>query len=296
MKGKILFYCLLFPALLMAQKTDKNLQQQIEHLVKGFNGDIGIYIHNLKNNKIVSINADTIFPTASIVKISILTGIMDKMEKGTLQYHQQLIYKDSLLYEGEDILGSFKDSEKIELSKVMMLMLTTSDNTASLWLQSIAGGGLRINEILDSLGFKATRVNSRTPGRQEARSQYGWGQTTPREMENFMERIVNGDILSTASSEKMLRLLGRQYWDEEAMSQVPPGVFIADKNGAVDESRSEVMYVNSKTNPYIVSIFTKNNKDQSWDTNNEAWVLTRKVSALLWQYFNKESNWVAPAQ
>ena len=296
MKGKILFYCLLFPTLLMAQKTDKKLQQQIENLVKGFNGDIGIYVHDLKHNKIVSINADTIFPTASIVKISILTGIMDKIEKGALKYHQQLIYKDSLLYEGEDILGSFKDSEKIELSKVMMLMLTTSDNTASLWLQSLAGGGARINEILDRLGFKATRVNSRTSGREVNRIMYGWGQTTPLEMESFMERIVKGDILSKASSEKMLRLLGRQYWDEEAMSQVPPGVFIADKNGAVDESRSEVMYVNSKTNPYIVSIFTKNNKDQSWDSNNEAWVLTRKVSALLWQYFNKESNWIAHAQ
>lgn len=296
MGKKLLFLCLLIPVIAMAQKTDKNLQQQIENLVKGFNGDIGIYIHDLKHNKIVSINADTVFPTASIVKISILTGIMDKIEKGVLQYHQQLIYKDSLLYEGEDILGSFKNSEKIELSKVMMLMLTTSDNTASLWLQSLAGGGVRINEILDSLGFKATRVNSRTPGRQEARNQYGWGQTTPHEMESFMERIVNGDILSKASSEKMLRLLGRQYWDEEAMSQVPPGIFIADKNGAVDESRSEVMYVNSKTNPYIVSIFTKNNKDLSWDTNNEAWVLTRKVSAFLWQYFNKDSKWIAPAQ
>ncbi len=296
MGKKLLFLCLLIPVIAMAQKTDKNLQKQIENLIKGFNGDIGIYIHDLKHNKIVSINADTVFPTASIVKISILTGIMDKIEKGVLQYHQQLIYKDSLLYEGEDILGSFKNSEKIELSKVMMLMLTTSDNTASLWLQSLAGGGVRINEILDSLGFKATRVNSRTPGRQEARNQYGWGQTTPHEMESFMERIVNGDILSKASSEKMLRLLGRQYWDEEAMSQVPPGIFIADKNGAVDESRSEVMYVNSKTNPYIVSIFTKNNKDLSWDTNNEAWVLTRKVSAFLWQYFNKDSKWIAPAQ
>ncbi len=296
MGKKLLFLCLLIPVIAMAQKTDKKLQQQIEHLVKGFNGDIGIYIHDLKHNKIVSINADTIFPTASIVKISILTGIMDKMEKGALQYHQQLIYKDSLLYEGEDILGSFKDSEKIELSKVMMLMLTTSDNTASLWLQSIAGGGSRINEILDSIGFKATRVNSRTPGREVNRTMYGWGQTTPREMESFMERIANGNILSKASSEKMLRLLGRQYWDEEAMSQVPPGIFIADKNGAVDESRSEVMYVNSKTNPYIVSIFTKNNKDQSWETSNEAWVLTRKLSALLWQYFNKDSKWIAPVQ
>lgn len=292
MKQKLLILCLLFPVMAIAQKTDKKLQRQIETLVKGFKGDIGIYVHDLKHNKIVSINADTIFPTASIVKISILTGIMDKLEKGELQYHQQLTYKDSLLYAGEDILGSFKDGEKIELSKVMMLMLTTSDNTASLWLQSIAGGGTRINKILDSIGFTSTRVNSKTPGREENRNCYGWGQTTPREMETFMERIVDGNILSVNASEKMLRLLGRQYWDEEAISQVPPGIFIADKNGAIDASRSEVMYVNSKKNPYILSVFTKNNQDISWDRNNEAWVLTRKLSALLWEYFNPNSKWI----
>lgn len=296
MKSILLFGCFLFPVIIIAQKTDKKLQQQVTRLIKDFKGDIGIYIHDLKHNKTVSINADTIFPTASIVKVSILVGIMDKIEKGELKYHQQLIYKDSLLYAGEDILGSFKDGEKIELSKVMMLMLTTSDNTASLWLQSLAGGGQRINAIMDSLGFKHTRVNSRTAGRESNRNNYGWGQTTPREMENLMERIVNKDILSVAASEKMLRLLSRQYWDEEAISQVPPNVFIADKNGAVDASRSEIMYVNSKKNPYILSVFTKNNKDISWNKNNEAWELTRKLSALVWNYFNPDSKWMAPAE
>ena len=94
-------------------------------------------LHNLKTNKMVSINADTVFPTASMVKIPILIGIMDKINKGELDYHQELKYRDSLFYAGVDILGSFKDTSKIELSKVMMLSLTMSDNTASLWLQSL---------------------------------------------------------------------------------------------------------------------------------------------------------------
>jgi beta-lactamase class A len=274
---------------MQAQKTDAKLQQQIADIIKDFHGDIGVYVHDLKHNKIVAINADTIFPTASIVKISILIGIMDKIEKGELDYHQRLTYTDSLFYdEGDDILSRFKDSSTIELSKVMMLMLTISDNCASLWLQGLAGGGLRINTILDSLGYVYTRVNSRTPGRENNRSQYGWGQTTPREIATIMQRIVDGEMINKEASEKMLRLLGRQYWDEVAMSEVPAGVFIADKNGAVDESRNEVMYVNSKNNPYILSIFTKNNKDTSWTNNNEAWVVTRKVSALLWQHFNSK--------
>jgi beta-lactamase class A len=287
---KLLFSFLLFICVsIHAQKTDVKLQQQIADVIKDFHGDIGVYVRDLKHNKIVAINADTLFPTASIVKISILIGIMNKIEKGELDYHQRLTYTDSLFYdEGDDILSRFKDSSTIELSKVMMLMLTISDNCASLWLQGLAGGGLRINAILDSLGYVYTRVNSRTPGRENNRTQYGWGQTTPREIATIMQRIVDGEMIDKEASAKMLRLLGRQYWDEVAMSEIPAGVFTADKNGAVDESRNEVMYVNSKNNPYILSVFTKNNKDTSWTNNNEAWVVTRKLSALLWQHFNSK--------
>lgn len=269
-----------------AQKTDKHLQQQLAALLNGFNGDIGVYVHDLTKNRVVSIHADTVFPTASMVKIPILTGIMRKIESGELQYHQPLIYKDSLLYEGEDILGSLKNNEKIELSKVIMLMLTMSDNTASLWLQTLAGKGTRINELMDSLGLPDTRVNSRTPGRETNRNQFGWGQTTPREMATLMERIVLKEVISASASEKMLRLLGRNYWDEEAISQIPTDVFIASKSGAVDASRSEVLYVNGKKCRYLFCVCTKNNKDKSWDAKNEAWELTRKISKLLWEYYN----------
>jgi len=287
MKPLITFILLIASISCFAQKQDVKLQKQIIELIKDFHGDIGIYIHDLKHNKVVSINADTVFPTASIVKIPILIGVMSKIQSGELNYHQRLTYTDSLFYsEGDDILSAFKDSATIELSKVMMLMLTISDNCASLWLQGLSGGGIRINQILDNLKLTATRVNSRTPGRENNRTTYGWGQTSPREMATLMERIVNGEIINKESSEKMLRLLGRQYWDEVALSQIPAGVFVADKNGAVDESRNEVMYVNSKKNPYILSIFTKNNKDTSWVSGNEAWVLTRKISALLWKHYN----------
>jgi beta-lactamase class A len=270
----------------LAQKTDKSLQQQVQRLLKDFHGDVGVYVHDLKKNKITAVNADTVFPTASMVKIPILTGIMRKIESGELQYHQIITYKDSLLYAGEDILGSFKTNEKIEMSKVMMLMLTMSDNTASLWLQTLAGTGTRINELMDSLGLRVTRVNSRTPGRENNRTQYGWGQTSPREMAMLMEKIVKKEVISTSVSEKMLRLMGRNYWDEEAISQIPTDVFIASKSGAVDASRNEVLFVNGKKCRYIFCICTKNNADKSWNADNEAWVLTRKLSKLLWDYYN----------
>lgn len=282
-------WLLVLATTLLAQKTDHKLQQQIAQLVQGFHGDIGVYVKNLRTGKVAMVNADTIFPTASMIKVPIMIGITDKLEKGELTYNQPLIYRDSLLYEGEDILGSFKDGEKIALSKVMMLMLTTSDNTASLWLQSLAGTGARINELLDSLGLVHTRVNSRTPGREENRKLYGWGQTTPREMATLMEKIYRGEVISQKAGEQMIRLLGRNYNDEQAISQIPPEIFVASKNGCVNRSRSEILLVMAPHGPYIFSVITKNQQDQSWDNSNEGWVLTRKLSALCWNYF--EPKW-----
>lgn len=289
MHGKKLLWTsllLVVSQLSFAQRTDAVLQQKLLALCRGFGGSIGFYVKDLRSGRVASYQADTVFPTASIVKVPILLGIMDKLEKNELQYHQRLLYKDSLLYPGEDILGSFKNGESIELSKLMMLMCTTSDNTASLWLQALAGGGSRINQLLQQQGCTATFVNSRTPGREEARRQFGWGQTTPADMVRLWEALVKRQLLSNQSSERMLKILGRNYWDEEGLSAIPAGVFVASKNGAVDASRSEVMYVNAGKRPYILAVFTKNNTDKSWTPDNEAWVLTRRISQLVWSYFS----------
>lgn len=283
----LIFCCSVSSAL--AQRNDPKLQEQVEALCRGFHGVVGVHVLHLPTGRTVSVHADTVFPTASMVKIPILIGIMDKMKQGSLDYHMNLMYRDSLLYPGEDILGAFKDSALVSLSKMIMLMLTTSDNTASLWLQSLAGGGTRINAILDSNGFKNTRVNSRTPGREDNRVKYGWGQTTPREMVELMKMIYQRKMIDEKSSDHMIRLLGRNYWDEQAISEIPPHIFVASKNGAVDASRSETLLVMAPSSPYIFSIITKKQQDTSWGNDNEGWVLAKKLSALLWTYYARKS-------
>lgn len=283
--------CVLLSFNIRAQKEDKALRQKIQSLVSGFLGDVGIYVEHLKTGKMVAINADAIFPTASMIKIPITIGMLNKIEKGKIDYDTILTYKDSLLYEGEDILGSFKDSEKIELAKVLMLMITTSDNTASLWCQSLAGTGTEINGWLMNNGFKDTRVNSRTPGRQNDWRKYGWGQTTPREMAELLIRIHRGKVVSARASERIYRNLIRIYFDSEALSQIPPYIQVASKSGAVDQSRSEVVLVNAPHGDYVFCVITKNQKDESWTSNNEGYVLLRNISKLLWKYFEHDSKW-----
>ena len=283
---KIFLLVLFLPSVLLAQNINKKLQKNVQALVNDYKGDIGIFIKSLKTGKVVQINADTVFPTASIVKVPILIGIINKIKLGELSYHQEFSYNDSMLYAGVDILGSFKNGEKIELSKLIMLMLSMSDNTASLWLQKLAGTGTAINVLMEKNGFVSTFVNSRTTGRENDRTQYGWGQTTPKEMAVIFEKLYKGEIINDSLSKKMIRLLGRNYWDEEALSEIPATIFSASKSGAVDASRSEILLVMAKE-PYILSVFTKNNKDQSWNTTNEAWVLFRKLSKIVYNYYSR---------
>lgn len=273
------------------QTADRMLTKKLSRLLDGFRGEAGIYVQHLKTGKTVSLNADTLFPTASMIKIPITIGIFNKIEQREIAYDSVLTYRDSLLYEGEDILGSFRDGEKIRLSKVLMLMITTSDNTASLWCQHLAGKGAAINAWLADNGFQHTRVNSRTEGRSEDWKKFGWGQTTPREMAGLLMKIRAGNAVSARASERIYRNLTRIYFDSESLSQIPPYVQVASKSGAVNRSRSEVVLVNAPHGDYVFCVITKNQKDESWSPDNEGYVLLRKVSRLLWDHFEPGSRW-----
>ncbi len=293
MKYKLLLILLSISTAAFSQK-DKKLTRHLEELVKGFNGQAGIYVENLKTGKIASINADTLFPTASMIKVSIQCGLLDKIEKGKLQYNQKLVYNDSLLYPGEDILGSFKNNDTIQLSKVYLLMITMSDNTASLWLQKLVGSD-NINNWLQQNGFSNMRVNSMATGRDSMRNVYGWGVSTPREMCRLFTLIAQGKAVSEAASERMIRNMSRIYWDDKALSQIPPYIHTISKHGSLNESRSETVLVNAPHGDYVFSIITKNVQDQRWTPDNEAVVLIKKLSAFLWHYFEPKSKWEPPA-
>ena len=281
------------PAQLRAQEitTDTTLRAALEQMVSSFKGTAGIYVYHLNTGREAAVNGDTIFPTASIVKVPILIGLFDKIEQGELTYRQPLVYRDSLKYGGSGLMQFFQDSSQTELIQLAALMITYSDNTASLWSQALAGGGSRINEVMEDYGFEHTRVNSRTPGREQPWEQYGWGQTTPKEMATLLVKIRRGQIVSPAASEEIYRLMTNVYYDDYALSQIPPYIQTASKQGMVNASRSELVMVNAPGGDYVFYIATKGNEDQRWEHDNESWELARNISSFLWHYFEPDSGW-----
>lgn len=294
MKPIVLFTLILFLScnhLLNAQQTDKNLEKELQDLVKDFEGDVGIYVYNLKTNQEAGVNADTIFPTASVVKLPILIEVFNQIKAGKLHLKDTLVYDAKRKYGGSGLMQFYKDSTVTDLRTLASLMITVSDNTTSLWCQELAGGGEVINQTMADLGLAHTRVNSRTEGRTKDWEIYGWGQTTPREMASLMIKMRNRTLVDAASSDEMYRIMSNSYYTDYSLSQIPPYVQTAAKQGMVNKSRSEVVMVNAPSGDYVFYIATKNNADESWEFDNEAWQLQRIISAYLWRYFEPSSDW-----
>lgn len=276
-------------------KRDKALESRLQALASEVQGDVGIYVRHLKSGRGAVIRADELFPTASMIKVPILATLFDRMQQGALRFDTTLTWSDSLRYNGEDdLFDKLRDGVKVPLSQVSLMMITTSDNAAALWLQSLVGGGTVINNWLAANGFDSTRMNSRTPGRQANRAAMGWGQTTPREIAELVVRLREGKAVSPAASAEMYRHLTRIYFTGEALSAIPPWVQAASKQGAVDRSRSEVVLVNAPSGDYVFAVITRNQKDTTYAASNQGYTLLRKVSALLWQTFEPKHPWTPP--
>jgi len=276
-------------------QRDTALERQLTDLASRVDGVVGIYVRHLPSGRGAMIRPDELFPTASMIKVPILLATFQRIHDGVLAFDQPLMWADSLRYgDEEDLFDQLQDSAAVQLSQVSMAMITSSDNAAALWLQALVGGGVYINDWLAAHGFEATRMNSRTPGRREIWRTYGWGQTSPREIAEMVVGIREGRFVSPAASEAMYRHLIRIYWNGEALSQLPPTVQVASKQGAVDRSRSEVVLVNAPHGDYVFSVITREASDTSYQRTNQSWTLIRAVSALLWRTFEPDSPYQPP--
>lgn len=269
------------------------LERELRALTQGFEGDVGIYVRHLTNGQTVTIAADDTFPTASMVKLPLLVALHQRAADGALHMDSAYALSDStvLQSDGEDIVAQLKWGEKVHLRKLAFLMMTTSDNTASVWIQNLIGGADTANAWLERNGYQVTRDNSRLPHRREIWRRWGWGMTSPREIAELLVQVREGRAVSREASESMYRLMKGSYWHDEALAGIPPWAGAASKQGAVNRSRSEVLLVESPAGPYVLAVITKNQKDESWDADNAGFVLLRKASWAVWRHFNPRETW-----
>src|SRR5438093_5611331 len=202
MKIWIVFFSLL-PSLLLsttsfAQNSSTNAQTQtldarIRAEITPFKGRVFLFARNLDTGQTYSYNGDERVRTASTIKIAVMIEAWARVAEGKAKWTDELVLTKAARYSGSGILPEMSDGLRLSLQDCVRLMMLLSDNTATNMVLDYLGTD-SVNERMNSLGFKSTRLMRRVGGGGESKEgklddnlkRFGLGATSPHEMVQLM--------------------------------------------------------------------------------------------------------------
>lgn len=164
----------------------------------------GVYVKPSQNyipRNLISINANTQFPAASLIKIPIAVVLLSKIDKGEISWNTILTLKKHHYAAGAGILRTKRAGTKIKLKEAFRLMLTVSDNTATNMIIDLLGGINSLNEQIKSLGLKNTKVVSYLGDFK------GANKTSPYDLVTILEKSLESNLLRSNTRENFKNVL-----------------------------------------------------------------------------------------
>jgi beta-lactamase class A len=247
------------------------LRRKLDSIADGHHGVVGYSVIDLETGARINRRGDETFPTASLIKVSVLVTVFDLVAKGQLSLDDPLTVLKIDQVPGSGVIQFLHNGTILTVHDAAWLMSTISDNTATnLLLDRIIIR--RVWAKMDSLGLQHTRVHSKSFLRNssvamDSSVKYGLGVTTPNEMAHLFELMARGKAVNPSADSTMLDILEHNTTDF-MLQRYLEGVRAAHKDGETDAVRTECTLWYLK-NRVVACVMTKENKDQRWILDNE---------------------------
>lgn len=273
------------------------LKARLDATCEKFRGVMGYSLFHKRYQHRIHRLGDEIFPTASTIKVAVMSKAFEEIDAGRLGYTEKIPITPDDLRDGSGLLQFFKENQSVEVRMLIHLMITVSDNTATIMLARRLGT-VEVNKHLQRLGLKDTRLLALHPPDDAElkayREKWGMGMCTPNEMVALLDAILTNRAGTPAACERMIRIMAHQYYDDLIGSSVPPWVVCATKSGAISRSRSDVGIVFAPSGTYILAVYTKEAEDTRWTPDNEGEVAIRAVAHEVWKFYHPRERWNPP--
>jgi beta-lactamase class A len=266
------------------------LRPALEHRIAGFRGTVGIAVIDLKSGDTLGIRATERFPTASLIKVPVLVELFHQIEHGKLHLDDPLTMLAADQEPGSGVLRFFQAPHTLTVRDAATLMIIVSDNTASNLL--IDKLGVRhVNARMDSLGLTRTRLYRKLFMPEESiepdsSARYGVGVTTPMEMAKLFAMLYRGEAVSAEASAHMVAMLKEQFSVDRIPRELPPQAVVAHKTGEVDDVRNDCGIIYAPVRDFVFCAFTKDDVDQSWRVDNDAYRLIADLARTVYDGLN----------
>ena len=248
------------------------LRRVLDSLAAAHHGVVGYTVHDIDTGERLERRGDETFPTASLIKVSVLVTVFDLVEKGQLALDDPLTLLKIDKVPGSGQLQFMHDNATLSVRDAAWLMTTLSDNTATnLLLDRIVIR--RVWEKMEALGLPHTKVHSKVYLRMasvamDSSVKYGLGVTTPNEMSRLFAMLANGKAVSPKSDSTMLDFLAHNE-DHELMQRYVDGLDVPHKTGATDKVRTECALFPLQSR-VVACVLTKENVDERYVVDAEA--------------------------
>ena len=256
------------------------LEQFILDVDRNLDGVMGIAIVDLTNGRDYSLHADDVFPQASSIKICVLAELYRQAQAGKLKLTDMYTMNAADLVQDSDIMGGLTPGiTKITLRDLATMMVAVSDNSATNVLIDRVGME-NVNAFLGSHGLHNTRLRRKMMDIKAA----GEGRenvSTPNEMSKLLQALYQGKILNKELTDDFFKVLAT-HKDSWIPRDLPEGLKIADKPGALEGVRNDsgVIFVDKR--PYVLCVMTTYLRHER--DGEEA---ISKISLAAWRLFDR---------
>ncbi len=245
-----------------------DLRAEVESAAAYSTGVVGAYARSLGKTGSFGYNADERFPSASVIKVLIMTSVFQQADRDPDVLAHKVKLELSDFVGGSDILQNYNPGDRVTVSLLLHAMIEQSDNTAS-------------NALITMLGFDAIAATARRAGMPNTQLKrhfmdfaaivhHSNNLTTARDMGWLLYQIDRGahegvpTVASPLSCRRMIDILLRQEDRDKIVRGLPKGVPVANKTGEIDGVRNDVAIVDPYGEaPYVLSVLTKDLNDFS---------------------------------
>lgn len=228
------------------------LCDRLRAVADNYKANVGIYLKDLRTDKSWEYNADRLFRAASLIKIGIMIGVMDLVEKKKISLDSELTLRNKDRMDGSGSLKWAREGTRLTILEIVYRMITESDNTATKLILDNFGMEY-FQSYFRQIGLAYTTITQEgmdlTSGRVRKENF-----TTPREMGYLLEKIYRKEMISKEMSEMMMDILKRNKTRSRIRKGIPQTWAVGHKTGLLRKSCSDVGIVFSPKGDYILAI------------------------------------------
>lgn len=241
----------------MAALTEANeltgLENSLKNLASGYTTvHPSIYVWDYATGNYAAINADEVFPTASIIKLPVLAYLFRSIEKNRVSLDEKMPLTEYYRTEGSGSLQFKAANSEYSIDTLARMMITESDNSATNMLIARLGSMTDLNSSIRRWGLKHTYVQNWLPDLK------GTNRSTVRDMAQILYNIDNPEFLSNESRAKIFSYMGHVHNNRLIAAGLPSGAEFMHKTGDIGTMLGDAGIVYAPNGKkYIVVIFAK---------------------------------------